>query len=46
MVVDGGRIVEDDDHAGLIAAGGRYAHMFSLQAARFAGSPDGDDPGA
>jgi ABC-type multidrug transport system fused ATPase/permease subunit len=36
VVLEGGRIVEDGDHRSLVAAGGRYAHMFALQAARFA----------
>lgn len=35
VVVEGGRVVEDGDHPSLLAAGGRYAHMFDLQAARF-----------
>ena len=35
-VLDGGRITELGSHAGLVAAGGSYAEMFSLQAARFA----------
>jgi ATP-binding cassette subfamily B protein len=36
VVIDGGRIVEDGTHAELLAAGGRYATMFNLQARRFA----------
>jgi ATP-binding cassette subfamily B protein len=36
VVLDGGRVVEDGSHDELISAGGRYAHMFGLQAARFA----------
>jgi ATP-binding cassette subfamily B protein len=35
VVLEGGRVVEDGTHDDLIAAGGRYAHMFELQAARF-----------
>ena len=35
VVLDGGRVVEDGTHDELIARGGRYAHMFELQAARF-----------
>jgi ATP-binding cassette subfamily B protein len=35
-VLDGGRVVELGSHAELLALGGRYAHMFTLQAARFA----------
>jgi ATP-binding cassette subfamily B protein len=34
-VLEGGRVVEDGSHDELIAAGGRYAGMFQLQAARF-----------
>lgn len=34
-VLEGGRVVEDGTHDELIAAGGRYAGMFELQAARF-----------
>ncbi len=35
-VVERGRVIEDGDHQSLLAAGSRYAHMFNLQAARFA----------
>ncbi|HVX46992.1 MAG TPA: ABC transporter ATP-binding protein [Mycobacteriales bacterium] len=35
IVVRDGRIVEDGGHDELMAAGGRYAEMFTLQAARF-----------
>jgi ATP-binding cassette subfamily B protein len=34
-VLDEGRVLEQGDHASLIAAGGRYAELFGLQAARF-----------
>jgi ATP-binding cassette, subfamily B, bacterial len=34
-VLEGGRVVEDGPHEELLAAGGRYAEMFLLQAARF-----------
>jgi ATP-binding cassette subfamily B protein len=34
-VLEGGRVVEDGTHDELIAAGGLYAGMFELQAARF-----------
>jgi ATP-binding cassette subfamily B protein len=34
-VLDGGRVVEDGTHAELVAAGGRYATLFQLQAQRF-----------
>jgi len=36
VVLDEGRIVEQGTHDALVAAGGRYAQMFALQAARFA----------
>lgn len=48
VVVHGGRVVEDGTHGELMAAGGLYATMFSLQAERFAvaetanGGVDGD----
>jgi ATP-binding cassette subfamily B protein len=32
VVIEGGRILERGNHAELIAAGGRYAHLFSVQA--------------
>jgi ABC-type multidrug transport system fused ATPase/permease subunit len=35
VVIDKGRIVEDGSHAELLAAGGRYSAMFTLQASRF-----------
>jgi ATP-binding cassette, subfamily B, bacterial len=34
-VLDEGRVLEQGDHDSLVAAGNRYAQMFSLQAARF-----------
>jgi ATP-binding cassette, subfamily B, bacterial len=34
-VLEGGRVVEDGSHDDLITAGGRYASLFELQAARF-----------
>ncbi|MGH9279561.1 MAG: hypothetical protein ACRD12_15850 [Acidimicrobiales bacterium] len=40
IVLDGGRVVEDGSHGALVARGGRYAHMYNLQAARFR---DGSD---
>jgi ATP-binding cassette subfamily B protein len=36
VVVAGGGVVEDGTHDALMAAGGRYAEMYSLQADRFA----------
>ncbi|HWI03108.1 MAG TPA: ABC transporter ATP-binding protein, partial [Acidimicrobiales bacterium] len=35
VVLEGGCVVEDGSHDELLAAGGRYAGMFRLQAARF-----------
>jgi ATP-binding cassette subfamily B protein len=35
VVVEGGRVVEDGSHEALLAAGGRYARMFRLQAAAY-----------
>jgi ATP-binding cassette, subfamily B, bacterial len=48
VVIHGGRIVEDGSHEQLLSADGRYAHMFNLQAERFAvtGDVDGDASGA
>ncbi|MGW5363330.1 ABC transporter ATP-binding protein [Actinopolymorpha pittospori] len=42
VVMHGGRIVEDGSHDELVAGGGRYAHMFRLQAERFAATGDTD----
>ena len=36
-VLDQGRVVEQGSHDELVAAGGRYARLFALQAARFRG---------
>lgn len=36
VVLDAGRIVEDGTHEDLLASGGRYSDLFTLQAARFA----------
>jgi ATP-binding cassette subfamily B protein len=40
VVLHEGRIVEDGDHDSLMAAAGRYAEMFNLQAERFAAGLD------
>ena len=32
VVIDRGRVAEQGSHAELMALGGRYAHLFSLQA--------------
>ena len=40
IVLEDGRVAEDGNHDSLMAAGGRYAEMFALQAARFRESPD------
>jgi ATP-binding cassette subfamily B protein len=32
LVVEDGRVVERGDHLGLMAAGGRYAELYGLQA--------------
>lgn len=43
VVIDDGRIVEDGDHASLLAVDGAYARMFRLQASRFVtAEADGD----
>lgn len=43
VVLDGGRVIEDGTHADLLAAGGHYATMFNLQAARFVDSLDAEE---
>src|SRR5262245_13058482 len=35
LVLHGGRVIEEGSHAELLARGGRYAHLFSLQAAGY-----------
>ena len=35
-MLEGGRAVEDGTHDSLVAARGRYAGMYALQASRFA----------
>jgi ATP-binding cassette subfamily B protein len=43
VVLDDGMVVEEGDHDALMARGGRYARMFSLQARGFAdGVPDAE----
>jgi ATP-binding cassette subfamily B protein len=39
-VLDEGRLVEQGSHGELLAAGGRYARMFTLQASRFVDTED------
>ena len=46
VVLGGGRVLEDGRHDELVAAGGRYAAMFALQAARFAADQEEGEPGA
>jgi ABC-type multidrug transport system fused ATPase/permease subunit len=41
-VLEQGRVVELGTHEELTAAGGRYQHMFSLQASRFEADGDGE----
>ncbi len=43
VVLEEGRVVEDGSHEELMAARGRYATMFNLQAARFTDEPDPED---
>jgi ATP-binding cassette subfamily B protein len=48
VVIEHGRVVEDGTHDALVAAGGRYALMYDLQAARFrdgGGNNDGRGSG-
>jgi ATP-binding cassette subfamily B protein len=45
-VLDGGRIAELGSHDELLAASGRYAEMFRLQAERFAEAPSGRESDA
>jgi ATP-binding cassette subfamily B protein len=42
VVIDEGRVVEDGTHDALVAAGGVYAAMYSLQARRFEGGGTAD----
>ena len=43
VVIDGGRIVEDGTHDGLMSAGGLYARMYAVQAERFAVAAAGEE---
>ncbi|MDQ6910532.1 MAG: ABC transporter ATP-binding protein, partial [Actinomycetota bacterium] len=43
VVIDNGQVVEDGDHNSLLAAGGRYARMFRLQAAHLADEGEAPD---
>ena len=45
VVIDGGRVVEDGNHESLVSAGGTYARMFHLQAARFVDVADQEPVG-
>lgn len=45
VVLGDGHVVEDGSHDELMAAGGRYAHLFDLQASRFRDEP-APGPGA
>jgi ATP-binding cassette subfamily B protein len=42
VVVHDGRVAEDGTHDALMAAGGRYAAMYTLQAERFAAGDAGE----
>ena len=44
VVLDGGKVIEDGTHEELLAAGGRYATMFRLQAARFVDDVPAEEP--
>jgi len=39
VVLESGRVAEDGSHGELIAFGGRYAHLFALQAGRYTDPP-------
>ena len=45
VVIAAGRVAEDGTHQELMAAGGRYAAMFALQAERFADRPQAAETG-
>jgi ATP-binding cassette subfamily B protein len=42
VVIEHGRVLEDGTHRELVAAGGRYATMYRLQASKFAASVEGN----
>jgi ATP-binding cassette, subfamily B, bacterial len=42
-VLDGGKLIEEGDHASLLEADGRYAEMFRVQASRFADDGASED---
>ncbi|MGF1431307.1 ABC transporter ATP-binding protein [Kitasatospora sp. LaBMicrA B282] len=44
VVLEGGRVCEQGSHEELLAAGGRYAELFRLQARRFADADPDRDP--
>ncbi|WP_434740507.1 ABC transporter ATP-binding protein [Micromonospora sp. SH-82] len=46
VLLDRGRVVEEGSHDQLMAVGGRYAAMFTLQAERFVDDEPGRDPAA
>ena len=41
LFLEHGRLVEEGSHAALMALGGRYARLFTLQAAAYTGEPTG-----
>jgi ATP-binding cassette subfamily B multidrug efflux pump len=44
IVMDKGRIVEEGDHATLLARGGLYARLWAHQSGGFIGETDEDEP--
>ena len=42
FVLDGGKVIEEGNHAELMALGGEYSHMFTLQASRYTGEEVSD----
>jgi ATP-binding cassette subfamily B protein len=44
VVLEHGHVIEDGTHEELVAAGGRYAHMYKLQAARFRDAEPEEQP--